>query len=276
MTVRNDISYRRLEELEDINQAVRLQAEIWGLEVVSPQPQLVASIHHGGVVIGAFTDHQLVGFCYGFAGYKDKEVYLISHMTGILPDYQNAGIGYQLKIQQREWAIDYGYKKIVWTYDPLEIRNGYFNICKLGAYSKHYIPSYYGEMNDKLNKGLPTDRLLIEWDICSKRAEAALRGAFKNQTETNYESLLSFHQNSDDPTPLQHEILVKENQGGYRVPVPSTIQLIKKQNPNVAHKWRYAVRHALHEAFSKGYMITGVQRELDSKIHFYILEKRGG
>jgi predicted GNAT superfamily acetyltransferase len=276
MSLQNGITYKRIEELEDVNKVVKLQAEIWSPNAVTPQPQLVASIHHGGIVIGAISGEQLVGFCYGFAGFKDGEAYLISHMAGILPEYQNTGIGYQLKIKQREWAINYGYKKMVWTYDPLEIRNGYFNVCKLGAYSKRYIPSYYGEMNDKLNKGLPTDRLLIEWDICSIRVEAAILGAFKNQTETNYESLLTFHQTSEYPTPVPHEIQVKESQGGYRVPVPANIQLIKEQNPDVALAWRYAVRAAISEAFSVGYMITGVQRELDSKIHFYILEKVEG
>jgi predicted GNAT superfamily acetyltransferase len=276
MGLLNGITYKRIEESEDVNKVVKLQAEIWGPDVVTPQPQLVASIHHGGIVIGAISGEQLVGFCYGFAGFKDGEAYLISHMAGILPEYQNTGIGYQLKIKQKEWAIDYGYKKMVWTYDPLEIRNGYFNVCKLGAYSKSYIPSYYGEMNDNLNKGLPTDRLLIEWDICSKRVEAAILGAFKNQTETNYESLLSFHQTNEFSTPVPSEIQVKESQGGYLVPVPSNIQLIKQQNPDVALAWRYAVRAAISEAFSVGYMITGVHRKLDSKIHFYILEKSGG
>ncbi|WP_442595702.1 GNAT family N-acetyltransferase [Neobacillus sp. D3-1R] len=276
MSFQHTITYKKIEDLKDIEQVVKLQAEVWGTDVVSPLPQLVASIHHGGVVIGAFSDNQLVGFCYGFAGFKDKEVYLISHMAGILQDYQNAGIGYQLKIQQRAWAIDYGYKKMVWTFDPLEIRNGYFNVCKLGAFSKHYIPSYYGLMNDKLNKGIPSDRLLIEWDLCSKRVEAAINGTFKTGPKVNYESLLSIDPSNNYPTPLSQELQLNENHNGYLVPVPSNIQFIKKQNLDVGHKWRYAVRHALSEAFSKGYMITGVHRELDSKIHFYVLEKVGG
>lgn len=274
MSLLNVITYKRIVEIEDINKVVDLQADIWSPDVVSPQPQLVASIHHGGIIIGAFSGEQLVGFCYGFAGYKDGEAYLISHMAGILPDYQNAGIGYQLKIMQREWAIDYGYKKVIWTYDPLEIRNGYFNICKLGAYSNRYISGYYGEMNDKLNKGLPTDRLEIEWDICSKRVVDAVHGFLQNQTVSQYELLLNFDQANGYPTPRPLKIKMKENQAGYRIPVPSNIQQIKKQNPEVASAWRYAVRAAITEAFLIGYRITGVQRERNSKIHFYILENK--
>lgn len=274
MSLLNSITYKRIVEIEDINKVVELQAEIWSPDVVSPQPQLVASIHHGGIIIGAFSDEKLVGFCYGFAGFKDGEAYLISHMAGILPDYQNAGIGYQLKIKQREWAIDYGYKKMVWTYDPLEIRNGYFNICKLGAYSNRYISAYYGEMNDKLNKGLPTDRLEIEWDICSKRVEDAIHGSLQNQTVSQYELLLNFDHANGYPTPRPLKIKIEESQAGYRVPVPSNIQQIKQQHPDTASAWRYAVRAAITEAFSCGYRITGVQRERNSKIHFYILENK--
>jgi predicted GNAT superfamily acetyltransferase len=274
MSLLNTITFKRIEELKDIMKVVELQAEIWSSEIVSPQPQLVASIHHGGIVVGAFAEEKLVGFSYGFAGYKNEEAYLVSHMTGILPEYQNAGIGYHLKLKQREWAIDNGFKKIVWTYDPLEVRNGYFNVCKLGAYSKRYIPSYYGELNDKLNKGLPTDRLLIEWDICTKRVENAILGLFKNQIVNSYEALINCEQASEFSSPISLEIKDKDCQAGFCVPVPSNIQFIKQQNPEVAHEWRYAVRAVLIEAFSKGYLITGVQKERNSKLHYYILENK--
>lgn len=266
------ITYKRIDQLEDINKVVALQVDIWSQDVVSPQPQLVASINHGGLVIGAFAGEQLVGFCYGFAGFNDGEAYLVSHMTGILPEYQNRGIGYELKIKQREWAINTGYKKIVWTYDPLEIRNGYFNLCKLGAYSKRYIPSYYGEMKDKLNKGLPTDRLLIEWDICSKRVENAIFTSGSNHTNNEYQLLLNWEHGIEFPTPLPLEHNFDLSQNGYRVPVPSNIQFIKQHNSDVAFAWRYAVRTSLSNALSCGYIIKRVQKEQDADIHFYVVE----
>ncbi len=266
------IIYRRIDQLQDINKVVDLQVEIWSQDVVSPQPQLVASINHGGLVVGAFSGERLVGFCYGFAGFNDGEAYLVSHMTGILPEYQNRGIGYKLKVQQREWAIDAGYKKIVWTYDPLEIRNGYFNLCKLGAYSKRYIPSYYGEMKDKLNKGLPTDRLLIEWDICTKRVENAILTSGSNNTNNEYQLLLEWDHGDDFPIPLPLEPNFDLNQKGFRVPVPSNIQFIKQHNSDVALSWRYAVRNSLSRALSSGYIIKGVHKEPNIDVHFYIVE----
>jgi predicted GNAT superfamily acetyltransferase len=266
------VTYKRIEELEDVNKVVELQSDIWSRDVVSPQPQLLASIHHGGIIIGAFVKEILVGFCYGFAGFKENEAYLVSHMTGILPDYQNAGIGYQLKVMQRDWAINYGYNRMVWTFDPLEIRNGYFNVCKLGAYSKCYIPSYYGEMKDKLNKGLPSDRLLIVWDLRSKRVEDAVIQSKITKTEKEYKLLLNWEQLAEYTVPIMPQKKIEKTQGGYRVPVPTNIQSIKQQNSELALAWRYAVRAAISEAFANGFRITGVQKEQNSTIHFYILE----
>lgn len=268
----NAITYKPVDGLEDIHKVVQLQVDIWSEDVVSPQPQLVASINHGGVVIGAFDQDRLVGFCYGFAGFKDGESYLVSHMTGILPDYQNRGIGYQLKIKQREWAIGVGYTKMVWTYDPLEIRNGYFNLCKLGACSKTYIPSYYGEMNDKLNKGLPTDRLLVEWDICSKRVEDAIFTSECNPTTNEYPLLLNSDDTKECPTPLPLEQTLDLNQKGYLVSVPSNIQFMKQHQSDIALAWRLAVRTSLSKALSSGYIITGV-RKRNAMVHDYVLEK---
>lgn len=270
-----NIIYKKIEDLKEIDKVVDIQAKIWGKDTVSPKPQLIASIHHGGIVIGAFDGEKLVGFCYGFPGFKDGETYLISHMAGILEGYQNGGIGFQLKVKQRDWAMKYGYKKIVWTFDPLEIRNGYFNLNKLGAYSKRYFASYYGEMEDKLNKGLPTDRLLIEWEICSKPVERTLLSEREKQIESAYKLLFGWKEGEGNfPIPVETELIVSQQEYGYLVPVPSGIQVIKKQTSEGAYAWRYAIRAAISVAFSKGFVITGVKRNPNSKIHFYILENK--
>jgi predicted GNAT superfamily acetyltransferase len=268
----NSITYKTIEELADINEVVSLQSDIWSQDSVTPLPQLVASIHHGGILIGAFYENRLIGFCYGFAGFKNQEVYLISHMAAVRPEYQNLGVGYELKIKQREWAVAYGYQKIVWTFDPLEVRNGYFNLCKLGAYSKTYIPSYYGEMQDKLNKGLPSDRLVIEWDICSDRVEKAISGELPFKTEQVYEILLQADHNTKYPLLVEKKSDSPKN--GYLVAVPTNIQILKQTNLEVASAWRFAIRAAISEAIENGCIITGVQKVPNSTYQFYILEKK--
>jgi predicted GNAT superfamily acetyltransferase len=266
----DSITYRMIIDIKDLNEVVSLQAEIWGQDVVSPQPQLVASIHHGGVVIGAFLEEKLVGFCYGFAGFKNGENYLISHMTGIRKQYQNLGIGFQLKLKQREWAITYGYRKIVWTYDPLEVRNGFFNLCKLGATARTYYPSYYGEMPDKLNKGLPTDRLLVEWDIRSNRVQKSISGMVVTETVPKMETIFS----NQGECPVIKDSIIDRNLEGYLVAVPTNIQELKQINPEASLAWRLALRDVLTEAFSKGFIVTGVLKVANSTVQFYVLENK--
>lgn len=269
MNVIDSITYKRIENLPDIQEVVQLQSDIWGQDVVSPLPQLVASIHHGGIIIGSFCKDKLVGFCYGFAGIKNRKQYLVSHMAGIRPEFQNLGIGLQLKLKQREWALAYGYEKIIWTYDPLEVRNGFFNLCKLGAYSRTYYPSYYGEMPDKLNKGLPSDRLLIEWVIGSNRVEKAVRGEIFKE-DRDFVKLL----HSDGEYPVKVEEQISQEQKGYLIPVPTTIQEMKQKNLEAAIAWRFALREILSEALANGFVITGVQKVPNSMIQFYILENK--
>ncbi|WP_075980723.1 GNAT family N-acetyltransferase [Bacillus massilinigeriensis] len=267
----NSITYKEISRLEEVAEVVSLQSHIWSQDSVTPLAQLVASIKNGGVIIGSFEKNQLIGFCYGFAGVKEGNFYLVSHMAAVKSEYQNLGVGFQLKVKQREWALAYGYQKMVWTYDPLEVRNGFFNLCKLGAYSKQYLPSYYGEMNDKLNRGLPSDRLLIEWDLSSKRVERAINGVNRLK-KVNYQTWLNWEEHGGVPVPVERDVIL--NQKGFLVSSPLNIQELKKSAPDVAKEWRFSLRKVMTEALSKGYIVTGIQKRPESFVHYYILEQK--
>lgn len=184
-------------------------------------------------------------------------------MAGILPTHQNSGIGFQLKLKQREWAMEYGYRKMIWTFDPLEARNGYFNLCKLGAYSKTYVPAYYGELKDNLNQGLPADRLVMEWDLGSERVERALAGSGR----------LSHPRDDGGLWSAEMATGRKAWPKVCLVPVPANIQTLKKTSPDQALTWRMELRHALCTVLSNGYILTGVRKQPDSEIHHYVLER---
>lgn len=261
MTMTSSIVYKEVHDLEEIKAIVAFQALIWSNDVVTPLPQLVAAHHHGGVIIAAFHEEQVVGFAYGFPGFKKGHAYLISHMTAVHPSYQNAGVGLALKLKQREWAMkDGGYQKMVWTYDPLEARNAYFNLMKLGGYTSKYIHAYYGEMDDKLNKGLPSDRFLVEWDLFSKRVERALTNTLSLQTSVY-----------DYTEPLNKEDI--KDDAGYLVPVPTNIQEIKLNDLNEAMEWRYHLRELFTLALDKGYVVTGLLKGQHPEVHYYVLQK---
>jgi predicted GNAT superfamily acetyltransferase len=119
----------------------------------------------------------MVGFAMSMPGILDGEAYLHSHMLAVQPEYRNAGIGRKLKLAQREEAIARGIQRMEWTFDPLEIKNAYLNITRLGAVVHSYTPNFYGVFSSRLQAGLPTDRLHAEWWMDSPRVQATLNEA---------------------------------------------------------------------------------------------------
>jgi predicted GNAT superfamily acetyltransferase len=174
----SDTLIRPLTRLEDFERCVVLQLEIWGYgdgDVVPRRIFMVAE-RIGGQVIGAFDGDTIVGFAMSLPGYRSGRTYLHSHMLAVLPAYRNAGLGRRLKLAQRNDAIARGFELMEWTFDPLEIKNGYLNIARLGAIVRRYEPDFYGPSSSPLQGGLPTDRLYAEWWLRSPRVTGLLRG----------------------------------------------------------------------------------------------------
>jgi predicted GNAT superfamily acetyltransferase len=169
------IAIRVIQALEDFFDTVTVQKEVWGFsetDIVPPRLMTVAT-HIGGLVLGVFQGEHMVGFSLALPGVKKGgKAYWHSHMTGILPSFQNQGIGRQLKLKQRDEARRAGIELIEWTFDPLEIRNSHFNIERLGVIVRRFVPNQYGITSSRLHGGLPTDRLVAEWHVNSARAQA--------------------------------------------------------------------------------------------------------
>jgi predicted GNAT superfamily acetyltransferase len=173
------IAVRPLTEREDLKTVVKLQREIWGFEDVDliPLRLFVVATKIGGQVFGAFDSRQMIGFCMALPGLKaGGKTYLHSHMLGVLPDYRNSGVGRALKLAQRDDALGRGVSLIEWTFDPLEIKNAFFNIERLGAIVRRYVLNQYGTTSSPLHGGLPTDRCIAEWWIASQRVNAITSG----------------------------------------------------------------------------------------------------
>ena len=201
---------RRCADLEELDQCVALEQQSWGYpdrEVV-PRNLFVLAQALGGHALGAWTDDgQLAGFCLGIAAHEPSSSagqgareewmrpvgpstrssnesgagtvaapipYLHSHMLAIAPEHQNCGLGFALKALQREDAVARGIRVIRWTFDPLMAKNAYFNLHRLGATARMYIPDFYGRLGSALQGGLPTDRLLAEWRLETNRVSHAL------------------------------------------------------------------------------------------------------
>lgn len=176
-----DIQVRKCETLEEFHGCVELQRQIWGeadLEV-EPVTMFVVAAHTGGQVLGAFENGRMIGYTLAMVGLRDGLAYLHSHMTGVLRDYRDRGVGRMLKLFQREEALSRGIRLIQWTFDPLELRNAHFNLNRLGAISRQYLANLYGTTTSPLHRGLATDRLLVEWRLDSARAVAAIQNLAK-------------------------------------------------------------------------------------------------
>lgn len=162
------ITIRDLESLPDLGRAVELQKQIWGfadLELL-PKRLFVVATKVGGQVMGAFAGEEMVAFLLAIPGLKPGgKYYLHSHMMGVLPEYRNTGIGRRLKLRQRESAIARGIPLVEWTFDPLELKNAFFNIERLGAVIRRYVLNQYGTTTSPLHGGLPTDRCVPEWHL---------------------------------------------------------------------------------------------------------------
>lgn len=272
------VSIRLLGTIEELTMVQDLEKTIWGPDESVPVGQTITAVKHGGMVIGAFAEERLIGFQYSFAGFNGRKPYLCSHTLGIHPDYRSSGIGYSLKLAQRTEALRKGYELITWTYDPLETPNANLNIKKLGAICSIYLENCYGEMNDQLNAGLPTDRFQVEWWIASERVTRILQKAADAADKFNADglpALLSVTVNEQGfPVPLQADLAALPSDGKILVPVPAAFQKLKEHDRDLAIDWRLKTREVFRHSFQNGWIVSQfMKNEHQEPVHYYVLEK---
>ena len=176
--IADSIVIRLCHDLEEMRACVALQKEVWNFSDADlvPLRMFVVADKIGGQIIAAFEGREVVGFGLSIPGYRDGRSYLHSHMLAVRQNYRNAGLGRRIKLFQRDEALARGFELIEWTFDPLEIKNAYLNIERLAAIARRYNINQYGITSSPLQGGLPTDRLVAEWWLKSKRVEIILKG----------------------------------------------------------------------------------------------------
>jgi predicted GNAT superfamily acetyltransferase len=172
----NKIKIRHCDQVSEFQACVDLQKEVWGFADADliPVRMFVVASKIGGQVIGAFDGRTLVGFALSIPGARNGQTYLHSHMLAVREQYRNGGLGRRLKLAQREEAMVRGFQLMEWTFDPLEIKNAYLNIEKLGAIVRRYSVNQYGMSSSPLQGGLPTDRCVAEWWLSSNRVRQVI------------------------------------------------------------------------------------------------------
>ncbi len=269
-----NIDYRVevLDTLEKLRVAQQLEEHVWDMPS-TPVHQALTNAKNGGFTLGAWDGNRLIGFAYGFPGFKDGRVYFCSHMLGIHRDYRYRGLGALLKRKQRELALVKGYLLVTWTFDPLESVNGYLNLHKLRAIGAGYCENLYGGLDDGLNDGLPTDRLLVEWWIDSPYVSNPT-DRFTSVPGAEEVRLFQVELNRAGFPKPSDPLTIPEFRNGEAVrlllPLPLCFQEMKRADFSLALTWRMATRKLIRQLMGLGYVAVDQVHGDNPKLGHYV------
>ena len=262
------VSYRDLTTLTDFTEAVELERRIWGpgYDDVVPTPILTVSVHRGGILIGAFADDKMIGFVYSLPGIKHGKPTQWSHMLGVVDTFRQSGVGYQLKLLQRERARAMGIDLIEWTYDPLQAANAHLNFVKLGVVVEEYLENVYGDSGSPLHQGNPTDRFVAEWHINQTRAaedfSVAAAGAVPvNRTDWSDGWLES----------VDVDLSMAARRLTVEIPVGFTDMLARA--PERAMAWRVCTRAIFTTYLDRGYRVVAFFLDREAGKGTYLMSR---
>ncbi|MEP7364936.1 MAG: GNAT family N-acetyltransferase [Acidobacteriota bacterium] len=233
-----NIVVKALQQPAEMDEAVELQKQIWGFEDVDllPARLFVVATKIGGQAFGAYDGSRMVGYCLAIPGLKPGgRFYLHSHMLGVLDGYRDKGVGKKLKLAQRDDALARGVSLMEWTFDPLQIKNAFFNMERLGCVVRRYVRNQYGITSSLFDQGMPTDRCTAEWWLNHPRVVQTLAG-------------------TPPPKPPIER----------RIEVPLAMPGWRRDDPKRACEAQARISDAFDESFQKGLAVVGVERGEDA------------
>ena len=252
------IHIRALGEINELKAVEELQQEVWGCSEreILPALAMVPLLEIGGVLLGAFDRGVLIGFVLGFPGFEGGKPILHSDMLAVRSAYRSSGLGYQLKLAQRDFALARQVPKITWTFDPLQSANAHLNFGKLGVIADRYKINYYGETSSLLHR-TGTDRLWVTWLLESERVKQRIEdNEVPSLPEEDLPVLLRCDQ---DGEPVMSAI--DETAPLTTIEIPRDINLILEADAGRAMRWREATRAAFTSAMATNYFVSDFFRD---------------
>lgn len=249
-----DVEIRPLDGIAELETCVRLQRVVWGIEDVEivPASQMRAVQHAGGLVAGAFADGDAVGFVYGLpamARAASSGAGMHSHMLGVMPAYRQRGIGQSLKWFQRAWCLARDVRWVSWTFDPLQGKNAYLNLERLGATSGTYYPDFYGELGGALAADVPTDRLVALWRLDEPHVRGLAEGRAREALPGDVEPALR------DLDGLPEDLALDLDARWISIATPRHATTLIAKRRDLARRWREAHRSAFGAYLRRGYVV---------------------
>ena len=241
------VELRPLTSIEDADRIVRVMIATWGEHQLLPREMIRALGDSGNTPWGAFDGEELVGYVLGWSGVdRDEGLHAHSHMLATIPDRRHRGVGFALKLAQRAQCLDQGISRVRWTFDPLLSRNAHFNLTKLGATADRFLPNFYGEMTDALNRGEQSDRLMVRWEL--EREPAGM------SSDSGFEVLGRAGEDPSMPSPSQ----VRSPAGAPAlIRIPREYHDLRRRDRALADAWRAAAGAAFAACFGEGLVATG-------------------
>ena len=252
-----DVVIRELTTLEECRAVAALEREVWGYtdsEDVVPPPVLIVSVKRGGILLGAFDDAGILkGFVYSIPAVKNGQLTQWSHMLGVTRDVRNSGLGFRLKLAQRDRARQMGIDLIEWTFDPLQTVNAFLNFVRLGVVVEEYEENIYGDSSSPLHQGSPTDRFVAEWHINAPHVERRVTAGGLIARDQSVAAAPIVNP-SIAGTPLRPgpvDLSISDRR--LLVEIPAGFSEIQAADPALAREWRLGTRAIFRHYFSRGY-----------------------
>lgn len=265
MPANPDIVIREIASIAELEAVLRLEKEVWEFDDgdVTPLTLAVAMKAAGSIWLGAFNKDALSGFAFAFPSLEHGKIGFHSHTLAVRPSFDDQGIGFRLKIAQRQRVLASGVTEITWTFDPLRSRNAHLNFAKLGVVSNSYRPDFYGAHTSSALHTNGTDRLWVTWRLTDARVEQRMSGRSK-RTETldalaHLEPLIRFN---GDGNPAESDFEKALSRQRIAIEIPGNIGQIEATNADLARRWRLATRKAFTEAINAGFTVTEFCRSI--------------
>jgi predicted GNAT superfamily acetyltransferase len=250
---------RDLENSAELECALRLEKDVWGLSDADVTPPTLATAIQaaGGMWVGAFEGERLAGFAMAFPSIEHGKAGFHSHLLAVDPSFREHGLGFRLKLAQRERALARKITEMTWTFDPLRSTNAHLNFYKLGVISNSYRTDFYGPQTSSHLHTNGTDRLWVTWQMAEPRVQKRVDGktsaAELLDTLRHIEPLVAFNGDGKPHLGDVHAALARQR---IAIEIPSDIDRLEREEKDLAREWRLATRRAFTEAIKSGFTVT--------------------